>query len=139
MKTLFRQFLCLKLHIFKNVNFDMILSNLVFLNLRWGHATCPKNVGPNRFSFFDVYWIQTNTQTSKEYTRLLSSLFSLDNFIFELLLWNSAILYDFPVFGGFFFLNWPIFKKMFNYLPDFFFLKIFHKPSVGSCEVSKKI
>jgi len=27
----------------------------------------PQNLGPDRFSRFDIYWIQTNIQTSKVY------------------------------------------------------------------------
>ena len=36
-----------------------------FINLPWGHVMSHKKFGPDRFSRFDVYWIQTNKQTDK--------------------------------------------------------------------------
>ena len=36
-----------------------------FLNLPWGHVRSHEKFGPDRFSRFDVYWIQTNKQTDK--------------------------------------------------------------------------
>ena len=35
------------------------------LNLPWGHARSHKKFGPDRFSRFDVYWLQTNKQTPR--------------------------------------------------------------------------
>ena len=35
------------------------------INLPWGHARLLKKFGPDRFSRFEVYWIQTNKQTPK--------------------------------------------------------------------------
>ena len=37
------------------------------VNLPWGHARSRNKFGPDRFSRVDVYWIQTNKQTSKVY------------------------------------------------------------------------
>ena len=34
-----------------------------FINLSWGHARSHKKLGPDRFSRFDVYWIQINRHT----------------------------------------------------------------------------
>ena len=31
------------------------------INLPWSHVSCLKNFEPNRFSRFDVYWIQLQT------------------------------------------------------------------------------
>ena len=36
------------------------------LNIPWGNPRFNTTFGPSRFSRIDVYWIQTNTQTSKE-------------------------------------------------------------------------
>ena len=36
------------------------------LNLSSGHVRSHKKFGPNRFSRFDVYWIQTNRQPNKQ-------------------------------------------------------------------------
>ena len=38
---------------------------LSIYNLPCGYVSCLKNSGPDRFSRFDVYWLQTETQTSK--------------------------------------------------------------------------
>ena len=35
-------------------------------NLPWGHARLHKKIGPDRFSRFDFFWIQTNKQTPKQ-------------------------------------------------------------------------
>ena len=35
-------------------------------NLHWGHARSPNKFGPNRFSRFDVYWIQTDRQPDRQ-------------------------------------------------------------------------
>ena len=37
-----------------------------FVNLPCGHVMSHKKFGPDRFSRFDVYWIQTNKQTNKQ-------------------------------------------------------------------------
>ena len=36
------------------------------INLPWGHARSHTKFGPDRFSRFDVYWIQTDKQTPKQ-------------------------------------------------------------------------
>ena len=36
------------------------------MNLPSGHVMSHKKFGPNRFSRFDVYWIQTNKQTDRK-------------------------------------------------------------------------
>ena len=41
----------------------------------WGHVRSHTNFGPDRFGSFDVYWIQTNTQThslTAKYIHLIS-------------------------------------------------------------------
>ena len=38
------------------------LKFLLFINLPWGYVMSHKKFGPDRFSRFDVYWIQTNRQ-----------------------------------------------------------------------------
>jgi len=35
------------------------------MNLPWWHVKSRKNIGPDQFSRFDVYWIQTNRETDK--------------------------------------------------------------------------
>ena len=35
-------------------------------DLPWGHVMSHKKFEPDRFSRFDVYWIQTNKQTNKQ-------------------------------------------------------------------------
>ena len=56
---------------FFNSNFvrDKFVKSRSFINLSWGHTRSQKNVEPDQFSRFDVYWIkkQTDTQTSKVY------------------------------------------------------------------------
>ena len=39
---------------------------LSFINLPWDHMMSHKKFGPDRFSRFDVYWIQTDRQTDKQ-------------------------------------------------------------------------
>ena len=41
------------------------LKFLSFINLPCGHVMSDKKIGPDLFSRFDVYWIQTNKQTDK--------------------------------------------------------------------------
>ena len=36
------------------------------INLTWGHVMSHNKFGPDRFSLFDVYWIQTNKQTNRQ-------------------------------------------------------------------------
>jgi len=57
--------------IFKNLNFFYKIKNLQntffkiflsFINLSCGHVMSHKKFGPDRFSRFYVYWIQTNRQ-----------------------------------------------------------------------------
>ena len=53
------------------------------MNLHWGHVRSHTKFGPDRFSRFDVYWIQTNkhpqtdTQTSKVYIYVYTSQISM--------------------------------------------------------------
>ena len=44
---------------------DKYLKFLSFINLPCGHVMSHIKFGPDRFSRFDVYWIQTNRQTDK--------------------------------------------------------------------------
>ena len=37
-----------------------------YINLFWGHEKFHTKFGPDRFSRFDVYWIQTDRQTNKQ-------------------------------------------------------------------------
>ena len=39
------------------------------INLSWGHVMSHKKFGPDRFSRFDVYWIQTDGQTDRQTDR----------------------------------------------------------------------
>ena len=39
---------------------------LSFINLPCGHVMSHKKFGSDRFSRFDVYWIQTDRQTNKQ-------------------------------------------------------------------------
>ena len=63
-----------KLRIFKNLNFFTKLKTfkthffkfLSFINLSCGHVMSHKKFGPDRFSCFDVYWIQTNRHPNKQ-------------------------------------------------------------------------
>ena len=45
------------------------LKFLLFINLPWGYVMSHKKFGPDRFSRFDVYWIQTNRQTNRQTDR----------------------------------------------------------------------
>ena len=62
------------LRIFKNLNFftklkhlkHIFIKFLSFINLPCGHVMSHKKFGPDRFSRFDVYWIQTNGQTDRQ-------------------------------------------------------------------------
>ena len=47
-----------------NLNGGTFLKIRSSINLTWGHARSHKKIGPDRFSRFDVYWIQTYRQTS---------------------------------------------------------------------------
>ena len=52
---------------FVRSNFWTIRSSI---NLPWGHARSHKKFGSYWFSHFDVYWIQSNGQTSKIYIKI---------------------------------------------------------------------
>ena len=39
------------------------------INLPWDHVMSHKKFGPDRFSRFDVYWIQTDKQTNRQTDR----------------------------------------------------------------------
>ena len=56
---------------FQKSNFDggKFLKILSFINLPWGQVMSIKKFEPDRFSRFDVYWIQTNKQTDKQTDR----------------------------------------------------------------------
>ena len=53
---------------FQKSNFDRgkFLKILLFINLPWDHMMSHKKFGPDRFSRFDVYWIQTDKQTNRQ-------------------------------------------------------------------------
>ena len=53
---------------FQKSNFDggKFLKIWSFINLPWGHVMSHKKFGPDRFSRFDVYWIQTDKQTNRQ-------------------------------------------------------------------------
>jgi len=63
-----------KSRISKNLNFFTKLKTfethffkfLSFINLTCGHVMSHKKFGPDRFSRFDVYWIQTDKQTDSQ-------------------------------------------------------------------------
>ena len=44
--------------------------NLIIHKLPWGHARSHKKFGPDRFSRFDVYWIQTDKQTDRQTSQI---------------------------------------------------------------------
>ena len=52
---------------FQKSNFDggKFLKIWSSINLLWDNMMSHKKFGPDRFSRFDVYWIQTNKQTNK--------------------------------------------------------------------------
>ena len=58
--------------IFKKSNFDGGKFLIIWssINLPWGHVMSPKKFGPDRFSRFDVYWIQTDTQTDRQTSQI---------------------------------------------------------------------
>ena len=62
---------------FQKSNFDggKFLKILSFINLPWDHMMSHKKFGPDRFSRFDVYWIQTNKQTNKQTNRQTSQIY----------------------------------------------------------------
>ena len=47
----------------------LFLKFLSFINLPWGSVRSQKKFGPDRFSRFEVYWIQTNKQKDKQTNR----------------------------------------------------------------------
>ena len=53
---------------FQKQNFDggKFLKIRSSINLPWGQVMSHKKFGPDRFSRFDVYWIQTDRQTNKQ-------------------------------------------------------------------------
>ena len=53
---------------FQKSNFDggKFLKILSSINLPWDHVMSHKKFGPDRFSRFDVYWIQTNRHPDKQ-------------------------------------------------------------------------
>ena len=59
------------------------------INLPWGQARSYKKLGPDRFSRFDVYWIQTNKQTDRQAKFIYSKITLLD-----ILHLNSSLHYS---------------------------------------------
>jgi len=51
------------------------LKFLSFINLPCGHVMSHKKFGPDRFSRFDVYWIQTNRQTDRQTDKQTSQIY----------------------------------------------------------------
>ena len=53
---------------FQKSNFDggKFLKILSFINLPWAYVMSHKKFGPDRFSRFDVYLLDTNKQTDKQ-------------------------------------------------------------------------
>ncbi len=49
---------------------DKYLKFRSFTNLPCGHVMTHKKFGPDRFSRFDVYWIQTNKQTNRQTSQI---------------------------------------------------------------------
>ena len=43
----------------------LILEILISINLPWGHVISHTKFVPDRFSRFDVYWIQKDKQTNR--------------------------------------------------------------------------
>ena len=64
--------------IFKNLNLftklktlkTHFLKFLSFINLPCGHVMSHKKFGPDRFSRFDVYWVQTDKQTDRQTSQI---------------------------------------------------------------------
>ena len=70
------------------------------INLPWGYVRSHKKTGPNQFSRFDVYWIQTNTQTDRQAKYIDTSLWgrvsfesNLPGFVksWEFFLWSKIL------------------------------------------------
>ena len=79
---------------------------LSFINLLCVHVRLHKKFGSDQFSRFDVYWIQTNKQTSKVYMGYITHLIQMPNTLlsqsfhshFILLLFRNTLFRDVNVF-----------------------------------------
>ena len=67
---------------FQKSNFDRgkFLKILSFINFPWDHMMSHKKFGPDRFSRFDVYWIQTDKQTNKQTSQIYIQRWKCTNF-----------------------------------------------------------
>ena len=50
---------------------EEIYEILTSITIPWGHVRSLKKIVPDRFRRFDVYWIQTNRQTSNDQAKIL--------------------------------------------------------------------
>jgi len=59
----------IKFHGFSKFNENQILFKKIrsFITLPWGHVRSYTKFGPDRFSRFQVYWIQTDRQRPAKY------------------------------------------------------------------------
>ena len=64
-------------------NFDggKFLKTRSTINLPWGHARLHKKFGPDRFSRFDVYWMQTKNKTNKQTDRQAKFIYRLEKYL----------------------------------------------------------
>ena len=62
---------------FQKWNFDggKFLKIRLSINIPWGHARSHNKLGPDRFSRFDVYWIQTDGQTDRQTDKQTSKVY----------------------------------------------------------------
>ena len=62
---------------FQKSNFDggKFLEIRSSINLPWAYVMSHKIFGPDRFSRFDVYWIQTNRQTNRQTSQIYIKMF----------------------------------------------------------------
>ena len=67
MLTKTKNFADFKIFFLQKWNFDggKFLKICSSINLSWGQARCHNKFAPDRFSRFDIYWIQTDRQTDK--------------------------------------------------------------------------
>ena len=77
---------------FQKSNFDggKFLKIRSSINLPWGHVMSHKKFGPDRFSRFDVYWIQTNKHPNKQTDRQAKIIYRLMTFHKTLLFLGTA-------------------------------------------------
>ena len=74
-------------------------NSIISINLHWGSARSHTKCGPDRFSRFDVYWIQTDSETIKQQTSCTKNvvqlirkfiIFYLDNYNWSYLGFKSS-------------------------------------------------